>query len=69
MTNAILSIEDHAARAAYHQAWAAGYAEQQELDRERGDLFGAVLCQRNAELQAARARFHLFRAIDMQAEA
>ena len=68
MTQVILSSEDHAARAAYHQAWAAGYADQQMLDRERGDLFGAVLCQRNAELQAARARFHLFRAIDIKAE-
>lgn len=69
MTNAILSIEDHAARAAYHQQWAAAYADQQALDRDAGRADLACFCQGKAEAHAKQARFHLFRSVDIKAEA
>ena len=52
MTNAILSIEVHAARAAYHQQWAAAYADQQALDRDAGRADLACFCQGKAEARA-----------------
>jgi hypothetical protein len=67
MAQAILSIEDHAAMAAYHQAWAAAWHEQFELDREAAYFVGGASDQ--AALHASKARFHLFRALDLKAGA
>lgn len=69
MTQVILSSEDHAARAAYHQTWAAAYADQQMTDREAGRADLASFCQDKAEAHAKQARFHLFAALDLKAGA
>lgn len=66
MTQAILSSEDHAARAVVHQNRAATYAAMAAVERDNGR--DAALWQVTAARQAAHARFHLFRAIDIRAE-
>lgn len=68
MTQVIFSSEDHASRAVRHQQMAAGYADQQMLDRDNGRAELAAFCQDKAESHAKQARFHLFRALDIEAE-
>lgn len=68
-STAILTREDHAARAVRHQTMAAAYADQQMLDRDAGRADLAAFCQDKAASHAKQARFHLFRALDLAAEA
>jgi len=63
----MLSNEDHASYAAHYQRQAAFHAARAMADRARG--FFNVEPAMSAEYFAGKARFHLFRAIDIKAGA
>lgn len=62
MHTGILTIEDHEARAAHHQYMARAYAEHARANMQALHYMTSAEC---AARHAARARFHLFAAIDL----